>query len=159
MRASRASGRATRIQSRLKSTAAREADAKQATVACRNLLVHAVRQEDEEALKRRDDREHEEEDSRSDVVRNDVHQVAENPRQTNRDEDREVDAEFLLTVALIALWCAGQRLVNLAANEEEQNGIRRQDDEARQEEGQEASQIADNVAICVAIAIIRQPAI
>jgi len=88
-------------QSLFESLTERQADAKQSSVFGQYLLVHAIEDEDKDSLHGREDGEEHQEDIRDDGERKKEHQVPKDPRETNGNEDGQVNSEFFLLVSLI----------------------------------------------------------
>jgi len=143
-RAARRGLRGPRLLERL---AARQAIAEEAGPFRSDLLVQAIEDKDKHSLERSDDSEENKEDGDDDVLRHEEHQIAEDPREADRDEDREVDPELLLAIALVRLGGSRERLVDLADDEEEEDGVRADDEQAWDEERQEARQIVRDPAL------------
>jgi len=115
--------------------AAWEAAAQQSLPLVSNLLVEAIGDEDEEALKRSDQRHQHQEDNVENVdLGQDGVEEGEEPRQADSYEDRHEHPEFLAILTLFCFWRLGESAVNLARDEEEEHGIDADEDEARQEE-------------------------
>jgi len=115
-----------------------------------DLLVDAIEQEDEETLKRGEDGEEDLEDGDDVGVGHQEHEVSEDPGETDGNIDGDVDAEFLLAIALIGFGGTGQSLVDFTTDEEEKDTVRRDDDETGDEEAQETEEIADDPALGIA---------
>jgi len=106
-----------------------------------HFLVKAVEDEDEGSLQRGDDGEEDQEDSDHNVVGDKEHKISKHPRKTNGHVDGDIHSKFLLSVSLVALWSSCQGLVNFTSNKEEEDSVRGDDQESRDEESHEASQI------------------
>jgi len=115
-----------------------------------HFLIDAVRDEDEEALQRGDERhEHEHDDAHDrDLSQNRVEE-GKQPGQPDSDEDGHEDAEFFAILALLSFRRLGESAVNFTRHEEEQDGVDADQDEARQEEQAEDIHGVRNVARAV----------
>jgi len=129
--------------------AIRDAIAKETGPFGGNLFVDAVEEPDEETLQGGEDGEEDLEDGDDVGVGHQEHQVSENPRETDGDVDGNVDAEFLLSIALVGLGGAGEGLVDFSTDEEEEDTVRRDDDEAGDEEAEESEEVAGDPALGV----------
>jgi len=127
-----------------------DAMAKQAGPFGGDLLVDAIEEENEKALQRGEDGEENLEDGDDVGVGDQEHEVSKNPGETDRNVDGNVDAEFLLSIALIGLGSSGQGLVDFTTNEEEEDTVRRDDDETGDEEAKETEEIAGDPALGIA---------
>jgi len=84
------------------------------------------------------------------------HQEAKDPRQTNRNEDGDVDSELLAFLALIGLGCRRQCLVNLSRDEEEEDRIGGDDDQSRQEEECKDKDVVLHIAYSADISVVQE---
>jgi len=114
-----------------------------------DLLVDAVEEEDEESLQRSEDGEEDLENGDDVCVGHQEHEVTEHPGETDRNIDGDIDAEFLLAIALVGFGGSGQGLVDFTTNEEEEDTVRGDDDETGDEEAQETEEIAGDPALGV----------
>jgi len=131
----------------LQTLAARKAFSEQTCPFRRHFLVNAVEQEDEEPLKGSGDGEEDQEDGDDDIFRDKEHEVSEDPRESDRDVDRNVDSKLLLSVSLIGFGSTSQRFMDFSSDEEEEDSVRGNDEESRDEEGQETSQVVGDPAL------------
>jgi len=74
-------------------------------------------------------------------LRHQEHQVTKHPRETNGDVDGNVHSEFLFPVSLIGFGGTSKGFVNLTTDEEEENSVRGNDEQSRNEEAKETEQI------------------
>ena len=76
------------------------------------------------------------------IIFEENHNEAEDPRQANGNENRQIDSELLPLFALIRLWGRGECIVDLGinhkgyltSNEEEDNRVGGNDNQTGQEE-------------------------
>jgi len=133
--------------------------AEEAGVFGEHLLVGAVGEEDEDPLGRRHEREDDEENQLRDFFGDRGLNIAEDPADSDRDEDGQIHSEFLLSISLIGFGGASKGLLDLAPDQEEEDHVDRDDDDTRNEERPECREFVRDIASSIVIAACRKEAI
>jgi len=103
-------------------------------------------EEDKDSLGRSDEREHNKENKLCHFLRNGRLNVTENPTASDRDENGQVNSEFLFSVTLIGFRGSGEGLLNLSSDQEEEDDIDCDNENTRNEEGSEDCVGIGNIA-------------
>jgi len=72
------------------------------------------------------------------------HQVTEDPRETDRHVDRNINPEFFLSIPLIRFRGTSKSLVDFSTDEEEQYPVARENDKPRDKESHKTRKIIIN---------------
>lgn len=119
-----------------------------------HLRVHAVEQEDQNALRGCHDVEDDEEEKSRSFAGDQNFDVTEDPRQTQRDENGDVDSELLLAIPLVRLRSSGEGFCDFSSDEEEKDGVDRNGDKTRDEDGSVVDPWVCDVAHCAGVSIV-----